>query len=164
MKIGERIKELRKKHNITQEQLAEKLGISFQAVSKWENNVAFPDITLIPVLAIFFGVTADYLFGLTNDTDEICDTDDQVIEIKMITPKNFDDGSREIGDLLRARKTLIVRLEDTHGTVKRRLLDFMMGLTYMGEYNMVAFSKNTYIISLPTVAVRNDIPSPLFSQ
>ena len=149
MKIGENIKELRKAHNITQEQLAENLGISFQAVSKWENNIAFPDITLIPVLAIFFRVTTDYLFGITNDnTDEICDTDEQVgVELKIIKPEKFDDGSKEIGDLLKKRKTLIVNLEDTHGTVKRRLLDFMLGMTYMGKYIMEQPSKNTFIIA-----------------
>lgn len=51
MNIGNKIRELRKQRGITQEQLAESIGISFQAVSKWENNIALPDITLVPVLA-----------------------------------------------------------------------------------------------------------------
>ena len=54
IRIGKKIKELRKNHRITQEQLAEKIGVSFQAVSKWENDIALPDITLIPVLANYF--------------------------------------------------------------------------------------------------------------
>ena len=49
--IGDKIKELRKSRGITQEQLAEAIGISFQAVSKWENHIALPDITLVPALA-----------------------------------------------------------------------------------------------------------------
>ena len=48
MNIGNKIRELRKQRGITQEQLAESIGISFQAVSKWENNIALPDITLVP--------------------------------------------------------------------------------------------------------------------
>lgn len=60
--IGNKIKSLRKKHNLTQEQLAEHLGISFQSVSKWENNIALPDITLVPAIAAFFQVTIDELF------------------------------------------------------------------------------------------------------
>ena len=57
MNIGNKIKELRKQRGVTQEQLAESMGISFQAVSKWENNIAFPDITLLPVLARYFDVS-----------------------------------------------------------------------------------------------------------
>ena len=62
MNIGNKIRELRKQRGITQEQLAESIGISFQAVSKWENNIALPDITLVPVLASYFGVYMDELF------------------------------------------------------------------------------------------------------
>lgn len=63
MNIGNKIRELRKQRGITQEQLAESIGISFQAVSKWENNIALPDITLVPVLASYFGVSMDELFN-----------------------------------------------------------------------------------------------------
>ncbi len=62
MNIGNKIRELRKQRGITQEQLAESIGISFQAISKWENNIALPDITLAPVLASYFGVSMDELF------------------------------------------------------------------------------------------------------
>lgn len=79
MNIGNKIRELRKQRGITQEQLAESIGISFQAVSKWENNIALPDITLAPVLASYFGVSMDELFdfnlkeiecAVKNITDE----------------------------------------------------------------------------------------------
>lgn len=60
--IGNKIKSLRKQRSITQEQLAESIGISFQAVSKWENNIALPDISLVSALANYFGVTTDELF------------------------------------------------------------------------------------------------------
>ena len=62
MHIGNKIKELRKQRGITQEQLADSIGVSFQAVSKWENNIALPDITLAPALASYFGVSMDTLF------------------------------------------------------------------------------------------------------
>ena len=66
MNIGNKIRELRKQQGITQEQLAESIGISFQAVSKWENNIALPDITLAPVLASYFGVSMDELFDFNQ--------------------------------------------------------------------------------------------------
>ena len=70
MNIGNKIKELRKQRGLTQEQLAESMGISFQAVSKWENNIAFPDITLLPVLARYFDVSMDTLFDFNQSEIE----------------------------------------------------------------------------------------------
>ena len=65
MEIGNKIKQLRYKMRLTQEQLAEKLGISAQSVSKWENAVTMPDISLLPALASELGVTLDELFDLS---------------------------------------------------------------------------------------------------
>ncbi len=65
MELGNKIKQLRLKVSLTQEQLAERLGISAQSVSKWENSVSMPDITLLPEIAEIFGVTIDELFDLT---------------------------------------------------------------------------------------------------
>lgn len=70
LKIGEKIKELRKSQDVTQEKLADYLNISYQAVSKWENNLALPDLSLIPALCNFFGVTSDYLLGIKADENE----------------------------------------------------------------------------------------------
>lgn len=64
MTFGKIIKKLRREADITQEQLAETLSISGQAVSRWENDIAMPDISLIPVLANYFNVTSDYLLGI----------------------------------------------------------------------------------------------------
>ena len=67
MELGKKIKQLRFKAGLTQEQLAEKLGIGAQSVSKWENAVAMPDITALPLLAEIFGVSIDDLFDLTTE-------------------------------------------------------------------------------------------------
>ena len=61
--ISENIKRLRREKNLTQEALADFIGISFQAVSKWECGDAYPDITLLPVIANYFQVTIDELLG-----------------------------------------------------------------------------------------------------
>ena len=60
--LGERIASLRKKAGLTQEELAEKLGISPQAVSKWENDISCPDIMTLPLIAELYGITIDELF------------------------------------------------------------------------------------------------------
>ena len=65
MEIGNKIKQLRYKMRLTQEQLATRIGISAQSVSKWENAVTMPDISLLPALASELGVTIDELFDLS---------------------------------------------------------------------------------------------------
>lgn len=62
--LGKKISELRKEKGITQEELAEKLGVSPQAVSKWENEISCPDIMLLPELAKIFDVSIDELFSV----------------------------------------------------------------------------------------------------
>ena len=69
MNLGTKIRELRKNKRLTQEELAAKLHVSPQAVSKWESAVCQPDIAQLPVLANFFGVSLDTLFG--RDASEV---------------------------------------------------------------------------------------------
>lgn len=67
--LDSRIAELRRKKNMTQEELAAELGVTAQAVSKWENDLSCPDITLLPQLARLFGVTIDELLGNQNQPE-----------------------------------------------------------------------------------------------
>lgn len=60
--LGENIRRFRKKTKMTQEELADKIGVSFQAVSKWENAQSAPDISLLPLLAEVFNCRIDDLF------------------------------------------------------------------------------------------------------
>ncbi len=67
MKIGNKIRQMRKNAGLTQEQVAEKLGVSAQSVSKWENEISMPDISLLPDIAETFGISIDELFDLTTE-------------------------------------------------------------------------------------------------
>lgn len=68
--IGLKIKTLRKKKDLTQEKLAEYLGVSFQAVSKWETGVASPDLSMIVPLARLLGCSTDELFGIVDSSED----------------------------------------------------------------------------------------------
>lgn len=68
--LSEKLKSLRKEKNVSQEKLAEYLGVSFQAVSKWENGNTYPDILLLPDIARFYGITIDELLQVEK-IDEI---------------------------------------------------------------------------------------------
>ena len=68
--LGENLKNLRKSMGITQESFANHLGVSFQAVSKWERNESYPDITILPEIADFFSVTLEDLLGVNREEKE----------------------------------------------------------------------------------------------
>ena len=65
--IGEKIAELRKNRKMTQEELANVIGVSSQSISKWENNTTMPDILLLPIIAEIFEVTLDELFSIEKN-------------------------------------------------------------------------------------------------
>lgn len=68
MEIGKIIRELRAEKQVNQEELAQYLGVSAQAVSKWETMSSLPDITLLPAIAAYFGITIDELFQIPDES------------------------------------------------------------------------------------------------
>lgn len=69
--LNKNISALRKKKGITQEELAERLGVTAQAVSKWENEISCPDIQLLPKIAELFDVSIDELMGVSKRNDVV---------------------------------------------------------------------------------------------
>lgn len=92
--IGETIKKLRKERNITQESLANFIGVSYQSVSKWERNESYPDITLIPSIASFFGVTTDLLLGVNTVDKENRIKDYEEKYKTLINEKKYEEASK----------------------------------------------------------------------
>ena len=95
MNFGENFKRLRKEKDVTQEKIAEALGVSSQSVSRWELSICYPDLELLPSIANYFGVTIDSLlsndapskkqdFDIFNETVNklSCETTEQVDFIK----------------------------------------------------------------------------------
>ena len=70
LNFGDNLKKLRRDKDITQEELASFLGVTFQTVSKWERNENYPDITFLPSIASFFGVSVDELLGSGREERE----------------------------------------------------------------------------------------------
>lgn len=66
LQLGKNLKRLRRERDITQEELAEVLGVSFQSISRWELGVCYPDMNLLPAIASFFHVTVDALLGIDD--------------------------------------------------------------------------------------------------
>ena len=91
--IGRRITQLRKEQGMTQEELAQKLDVSSQAVSKWENDVSCPDISILPQLADILHTTTDYLLSGKKDevrcipADKRKDFNDLTLRVKILSTK-----------------------------------------------------------------------------
>ena len=97
MTLGMKIYEKRKEKGLTQEALAEKLGVSAQAVSKWENGATCPDIALLPKLAKIFDVTVD---ALLSEEDEpvayVAPTETRKSIDDMVLRINVNDGGNKV--------------------------------------------------------------------
>jgi len=115
LKLGTIIKKLRTERGITQEELANKMGVSYQAVSKWETNTTTPDIAILPKLALFFGITMDALFSVNQD-DYIERISKMIRDEYSISPENFVWAERYLKGVLSEEKqnniarTLLVEL------------------------------------------------------
>lgn len=70
LNIGDTIRYLRKEKDITQDELADILGVSHQSVSRWESGICYPDMELLPVISEFFGVTLDKLLGINEHIEQ----------------------------------------------------------------------------------------------
>ena len=107
--MGNRIAMLRRKKELKQDTLAEMLGVSPQAVSKWENDQSCPDISLLPKLAKILGVTVDEL--LTGESVE-------TPEVKMLPPEQRKDTKdmmlRIVGDSCPGGEAVQPDLEDVY--------------------------------------------------
>ena len=78
--IGQNIRSLRCKRQVSQEDLAETIGVTVQAISKWETGKANPDLLLLPKLAEYFGVTIDYLFFVDEAENMLSENSTQLLE------------------------------------------------------------------------------------
>jgi len=99
MTLNENIKYYRKKMNLTQEQLAEIMGVSVGAVSKWESGLANPDIMLLPKLAKLFGVSVDVLFSYELMDDSAIELSKKIREYYF--EKQYDKGAELALDAIR---------------------------------------------------------------
>ena len=108
MNLGEKIKRLRKENNLSQEQLAEKLNVSRQAISKWEANKAYPDIENLILLRKIFDVTLDDLIidennirceyinkSIDSDNNDNSDNNDKWHNIKLNNTQKDDEDNEE---------------------------------------------------------------------
>ncbi|MGO0798855.1 helix-turn-helix domain-containing protein, partial [Clostridioides difficile] len=94
LNLGENLKKLRKERNLSQEQLAEMLNVSRQAISKWESNKTYPDIENLVLLRNLFNVSLDYLIVNENKTE----VEETIVPSKLPTDNITDYDKNEEED------------------------------------------------------------------
>ncbi len=97
MELTNKIRSLRTSRGITQEALASAMGVSAQAVSKWERGTTMPDVSVLPELAVYFGVSLDELFGLTEEK-EFDRIQNVIWDKRLLAHDEFDQAVRWIDE------------------------------------------------------------------
>lgn len=133
--LGENIKRLRREKELTQETLAEFLGVTFQSVSNWERGESYPDITMLPDIAGFFKVSVDELLGVNKSENE------HEIVSKIAEYDNLTDHE--------LMKALITDLKAKYPN------DFRVLIRYFGC--LVRFSEDLSSVSSEVFAIYNNI-------
>ncbi len=99
--LGAKIRELRKRDKRTQESLSEAIGVTCQAVSRWESGYSYPDVELIPSIANYFGITIDELFGYENDREKRINSIIEKVNSFNFKARSDDDWVDECVSILR---------------------------------------------------------------
>jgi transcriptional regulator with XRE-family HTH domain len=107
IKLGERIKEFRQRDGRTQDALAEELGVTAQAVSRWEKGICYPDMEVIPSIANYFNVSIDVLFGYDHERS-----------------KRADALARQINEMIRLNNGKDVSMDECIALAREALIEF----------------------------------------
>ncbi len=133
IKIGEKIKQLRQRDGRKQEDLANALGVSPQAISRWEANGGYPDMELIPAIANYFNISIDELFGYSKDRGD---------KLKAILSK-ADKAIGENGDLTECVEMLRAAIEEFPSEPKLYMnLGFALDLFGWKKYGARSYTRN----------------------
>ncbi len=135
IKLGERIKEFRLRDGRTQDALASELGVTAQAVSRWEKEICCPDVEMIPSIANYFGVSIDELFGYDNERSKKVDELAAAIN-DMISRNNGKDVSMD-ACIAAAREALIEFPGNEKLTLALASALYNAGYVRRGEYHIV---------------------------
>jgi len=153
LSIGQTILQLRKKCKMTQDQLAKNIGVTAQAVSKWETDVSYPDISILPIMAKFFGVSVDYILGY-NIQEKNMDINEYLKEIEQL---NFNHNYNEALRLVEEIQTFPINYD----------VEYQRGKAKQGLAQTKNSDKDLYTyqaISVFEMIIQNCIESKIIDQ
>lgn len=137
--MGKRIAAQRKKKGITQEQLSQRLGVTPQAVSKWENDLSCPDISILPMLAKELDVSVDFLLGRKSQEEK-----KEAKEYIVITKET--EGEEDMDEDKKGKVYLRFNLHDKWGAIFAALLLVGAGVLFLlQEFGVVTLAQDISI-------------------
>ncbi len=132
--MGQIIRKLRKERNLTQEELAEQLNITYQAVSRWENETGMPDISQVIPLANVFGVSVDVLFG-TQNIDRDAEVQRIIEEASAPLRLNYENEEEEFEAFKKEYETYIEALKTYPNSIPLLYSSLLSGYVLASEYS-----------------------------
>lgn len=134
LNMGQRIRGLRRRDGRTQEMLAQAIGVTSQAVSRWEANNGYPDIEMIPPIAHYFGVSIDELFGYHNERTKKIEALAEKIEV-MNARNNGEDVN--ISECISLARSALIEFPENE-TLMRCLASVLYNAGYVrhGEHHL----------------------------
>lgn len=166
--VGMRISELRKSKNMTQMELADRMNISFQAVSNWERGNSMPDISKLPELAQIFGVTIDDILGEKSELiDSAADGKlGEYLESNEVSPKQLSD----VAPILKPEQ-VDSAFEKTHVSSLREVADLLpfIGRDLVNRLALKAAEEGNFddlgeLVPFTDRSVLNDIARKMISE
>lgn len=170
LKLGENLKKFRLQRELTQEQLADVLGVSAQAVSRWENGTTYPDITLLPTIVSYFEITLDELMGMENwrSEEQLKELLGQLEENGSALPQSVHD-LRAYGDFRRPyrlqqrcfqgfRQNNTKSLSFLKNSAKRTIIQVVTFLLLsIIPFGTTSSQAGNYIFALRTIPIQNEL-------
>jgi len=132
--MGQIIRKLRKERNLTQEELAEQLNITYQAVSRWENETGMPDISQVIPLANVFGVSVDVLFG-TQNIDRDAEVQRIIEEASAPLRLNYENEEDEFEAFKKEYETYMEALKTYPNSIPLLYSSLLSGHVLASEYS-----------------------------
>jgi transcriptional regulator with XRE-family HTH domain len=142
MNIGYKIQEYREKNRLSQEMLAEKLGVSRQSVSKWELDQSLPEIDKIVAMSKLFKITTDEL---------LIPPPPPPVDLKVFAPEKYEDANKII-EMVQKNTTVIINCEFIEKEIKKQIINKVTGeidviggqISRVSDYTYVVTPKNIY--------------------
>ena len=141
MNFAKKCRELRIKKAATQEQMATALNLSSQAISKWENGLTLPDITLLPELAVYFGVTIDELFDITDDK-HLTRIQNMIILQEKIEDKDLEYAQNFLFSQLAEQKNVEYSMQLLPALYNRKAEEYRKKAEYYAKEALAMFPDN----------------------
>ncbi|MGI6612135.1 MAG: helix-turn-helix domain-containing protein [Candidatus Nanosyncoccaceae bacterium] len=159
MTFGDKLKAIRAKFNLSQEQLADKLLVSRQTITKWETNAVLPDAMHLKDLAKMFGVTTDFLLNTQNELPLLALTEEINLESyqKKADEKGMSKAESYVRERFGAEYTIYPLIRSKKMTIGEHILDFLIqpgtieladGFSDMSQYFLIERNEVQFLVNV----------------